>query len=72
MNDADRLAALDRSLTNITPSAASIAKIETVRATAKELGRKIVLNCPDSRERSLALTELENSVMWAVKAIVLE
>jgi len=73
MNDSDRarLAALDRSLTNQTPSADGIERIEHVRDWAKKLGFVIVDNCQDNRERSLALTHLEDCVMWAVKSIVL-
>lgn len=72
MNDQDRLDALERSLTNITPSPPQIARIESIRSLAKDFGHAIIDECPDSRERSLALTHLEDSVMWAVKSIVLE
>lgn len=40
-----------------------------LRATAKELAEKIVTRCPPSRERSLALTNLEQAVMWANASI---
>ena len=72
MTDTDRAEALRRSLTNITPSKEQIDRIETVRAQAKLAGEAIIEGCPDSRERSLALTHLEDAVMWAVKSIVLE
>jgi hypothetical protein len=36
-----------------------------LRLTAKDLARQIVELCPASRERSLALTQLEECVMWA-------
>jgi hypothetical protein len=62
---------LFRSLTNITPSPLTIGEIEVVRNFAKDYGRKIIEFCPDSREKSLAKTKLEESVMWAVKAMVL-
>jgi len=73
MNDSDtaRLAALERSMTNHTPSADGIERIEKVREAAKDLGAVIIGDCPDSRERSLALTHLEDAVMWAVKSVVL-
>ena len=61
-----------RSLTNVTPTENGIARIEHVRETAKMLLSDIAHRCPSSRERSLALTHLEETVMWAVKSIVLE
>lgn len=60
-----------RSMTNHAPSPTAVTYIEHVRADAKQLLAGIVLNCPPSRERSLALTHLEETVMWAVKSIVL-
>lgn len=60
-----------RSMTNHAPSATGVTYIEHVRADAKQMLATIVLNCPPSRERSLALTHLEETVMWAVKSIVL-
>ena len=43
--------------------------IQLVRETAMDLGHIILQYCPDSRERSLALTRLEEALMWAVKSI---
>ena len=40
-----------------------------LRDQAKGLAKLIIGNCPDSRERSLALTKLEESIMWANAAI---
>ena len=40
-----------------------------IRDTAKGLAEAITAKCPPSRERSLALTNLEQSVMWANAAI---
>lgn len=70
--DERRYRALVDSLTNHTPAGPeAIERIESLRSSAKELGRHIIANCPDSRERSLALTHLEETVMWAVKSLVL-
>lgn len=60
------------SLTNQTPTAVGVARIERVRSAAKELALQMDACCPDSRESSLAFTKLEETVMWAVKSIVLE
>lgn len=56
-------------LTNHTPDAEAIAEIEKLRSWAKSLGLLIVESCPESRERSLALTHLEETTMWAVASI---
>ena len=45
------------------------ARYEELRAYAKEMAMMILMDCPDSRERSLALTNLEQAVMWANAAI---
>ncbi len=62
---------IERSLTNITPDPNTIEKIEALRVTAKVLGHQIVESVPGSREQSLALTHLEDAVMWGVKGLVL-
>lgn len=69
--DAKRRGDLERSLTNHTPPSQVIPMIETLRDVAKDLGARIISACPDTRERSLALTHLEETVMWAVKSLVL-
>lgn len=68
-NQIDRIL---RSLTNITPNADQIERIERVREAAKATAQVINDSCQSSRERSLAFTHLEETTMWAVKAIVLE
>jgi hypothetical protein len=44
-------------------------KYEIIRFTAKTLSYLMVNECPQSRELSLALTKLEEAVMWANAAI---
>lgn len=44
-------------------------RYEKIRGDAKDLADYIVKNCPDSRECSLALTKLEECVMWANASI---
>lgn len=41
----------------------------TLRAAAYELASVIEALCPDSREKSLAMTKLEEAVMWANASI---
>jgi hypothetical protein len=40
-----------------------------LRDQAKELAYDILIICPDSREKSLALTKLEEAVFWANASI---
>jgi hypothetical protein len=42
---------------------------ERLRDQAKKLAHEINTLCPDSREKSLALTNLEQTIMWANAAI---
>lgn len=61
-------AMLDRIETAFTyhpPRGNQPARYERLRAEARALARTIVELVPDSRERSLALTKLEEVIMWA-------
>ena len=40
-----------------------------LRAEAQRIARTVLSNCPAGRERSLALTKIEEAVMWAVKHV---
>lgn len=44
-------------------------RFEQLRAKAKEMADLLVFLTPDSREQDLALTSLEQAVMWANAAI---
>lgn len=44
-------------------------KYEEIREKGKELAYLIDGICPNSREKSLAMTKLEESVMWANASI---
>jgi hypothetical protein len=59
-------------MTNQTPTPDRVARIERVRDGAKRLAGIIYQNCPESRERALALTSLEQSLMNAVASIARE
>lgn len=66
----DPIEALYWSLTNHAPDdPATIDRFDEIRGDAKLLGRDILELCPASRERSLAITHLEEAVMWATKSI---
>lgn len=70
IDERDR-ATLNRLLTNRKPDANQTVEIEVLREKAKEYGEAIIATARHSRERSLALTNLEQSLMWGVKGIVL-
>lgn len=66
----EQIAGLLHNLTNHPPkNDETVQKFESVRVLAKELGIEIIDSAPSSREQSLALTHLEQTVMWAVAAI---
>lgn len=45
------------------------ARYESIRSMGKSLALMIAVDCPESRERSLALTKVEEAVMWANASI---
>jgi hypothetical protein len=62
---------LRRQYVNHTPSDAGKSHIELLRLTADGMHTAIESLVPNCRERSLALTKLEECVMWVVKGVVL-
>lgn len=51
------------------PKEGQAEKYDQLRSKAKELAYLIDELCPNSREKSLATTKLEESVMWANASI---
>lgn len=51
------------------PNEDQIRRFHRLTAIASKLGEMVMDFCPDSREKSLALTKLEEGVMWAKAAI---
>lgn len=51
------------------PTADKAARHRTILSEAKSLAITIEGLCPDSREKSLAMTKLEEAAMWASAAI---
>lgn len=68
----ERFASFERSATNHKPSDDAINSIERLRTIAKGFAAVIIEESDPSRESSLALTHLEEVVMWAVKAVILD
>jgi len=60
---------LENRFTYHPPSNTQAETYEALQAIALNYARTIDQQCPDSREKSLALTHLEQAVMWANAAI---
>jgi len=60
---------LDKRFTYHKPKNDQPARYESLRHNARSLAAYICKSCPESRERSLALTKLEECVMWANASI---
>jgi hypothetical protein len=52
------------------PSDEGLKKINALREGFSNLERLIVEHCPNSRHKSVAITQLETAAMWAIKAVV--
>lgn len=52
------------------PSEESLNRITNLRRGFSEIEELLRLCCPQSRELSVALTNLETSAMWAIKSVV--
>lgn len=64
-----RLEQIENNFSYHAPNGDQAEKYVRIRRAAKDLARLTVELCPDSRERSVALTKLEESVMWANASI---
>lgn len=60
---------IDNNYTYHKPFGSQADRYEGIRAKAKELAELINDACPESREKAVAFTNLEQSVMWANAAI---
>lgn len=67
--DEKTTAQIENAFTYHSPKDDQPERYEEIRQTAKQLAMLIAGHCPNSREKSLALTHLENTSMWANAAI---
>lgn len=67
-NDADG-EALQKAFSYHAPTPNQIPRYEHLRSQAKAFATDLLALCPPSRERSLAMTKLEEAVMWANASI---
>lgn len=62
---------LDNIFTYHKPTGGQQLRYEDLRGLAKELAQMIEHHCPNSREKSLAITSLQQTIMWANAAIAI-
>lgn len=61
---------IEHNMTNHPPVREGIVDdFEELREQAKSFGKAIVDLCPVTRERALALTNLEQALMWAIAGL---
>jgi hypothetical protein len=60
---------LDNRFTYHAPKGDQALRYEMIRDSARNFAEHIDGRCPDSREKSLAITHLEEAVMWANASI---
>jgi hypothetical protein len=60
---------LDNRFTYHAPKEGQPERYQAIRSKAKELAELLEKECPESREKSLAFTHLEDAVFWANAAI---
>lgn len=63
---------IERNFTYHTPTPEQLEKYALIRKRCGELGEMLQDICPDSRERSVAMTNLEQVAMWANASIARE
>lgn len=63
------LADMENRFTYRSPKGTQQERYQALRAQAKDLAMLIDAHCPDSREKSLAITKLEECSMWANASI---
>ena len=63
---------MERSLTNQNPTIRQIKRIEGLRKECIAFSKEIITLCPDGEYKNLAKKNLEITLMWAVKSIILD
>jgi len=65
----EEVARLENNFTYHAPKEGQQERYVAIREECKQLGACLLLLCPPSRERSLALKHLEDTMMWANASI---
>lgn len=66
---AQDLAYLETAFRHHPPAGDQLDRYATVRAHALSMATAVLLSCPPSRERALALSHLETAMFWANASI---
>ena len=61
---------IEKTFAHHSPTPETLEKIRGLRRAYSDLLREIDRVVPKSRERSIAVTDLETSAMWAIKGLV--
>lgn len=61
---------IDKPYAYHTPSPEGLAKLNRLRTLFTLVEREIREVCPESRQRAVALTNNEQTAMWAIKSVV--
>ena len=62
---------INKIFTYHSPKQDQIPKYNSMREEARNLAQLIQAVCPESREKSLAITNLQQAIMWANASIAL-
>ena len=62
---------IDNTFTYHAPHGDQLGRYREIREKAKEFAGLLVKHCPESREKSLAFTNLQQAVMWANASIAI-
>jgi hypothetical protein len=68
MTDAEQ-ERLERDFTYYAPKGDQALRYSSLRGACKDMAALIIVTCPDSRERSLAITKIQEAVFWANSSI---
>ena len=60
---------IEKNFTYHAPKPDQVVRYGEIRARAKQFAEMLLSDCPESRELSLAMTKLEECVMWANASI---
>ena len=69
MTHEELIAALDNRFTYHPPKGDQVERYESIRDDARVFAESVCALAPESRERALFLTKLEEAVMWANASI---
>ena len=69
MNKTEQQETLERIFTYHEPKGTQVERYQAIRSTGKFLAVLVTESTPKSREQALALTKIEEAVMWANAAI---